>query len=75
MFDMLGLDPKQIQMRFGDTDALPFGRGTGGSRSANVGATAIKAAAEKIITKAKKVARICSKPRKPISNSPTVASA
>jgi carbon-monoxide dehydrogenase large subunit len=56
MFDRLGLKPDDVRVQFGDTDLLPFGRGTGGSRSASVGATAIRGAADKIIAKGKKIA-------------------
>ncbi len=54
--EKLGLDPKDIRYVDGDTDVVAFGTGTNGSRSTVIGGTAITIAADKIITKAKKLA-------------------
>jgi carbon-monoxide dehydrogenase large subunit len=56
LVELLGVDPKSIRVKFGDTDTAPFGRGTFGSRSMAVGGAAGKAAAEKIIAKGKLIA-------------------
>ena len=50
--DMLGLDPATIQYMQGDTDLVFFGEGTGSSRSATIGGSAVRMAAERIIAKA-----------------------
>jgi carbon-monoxide dehydrogenase large subunit len=54
--DRLRIDPKDITYISGDTDAVFFGEGTGGSRSAATGGSAVAAAADKILTKAKQIA-------------------
>jgi carbon-monoxide dehydrogenase large subunit len=54
--ELLGLDPAGVEVRFGDTDAVPHGRGTFGSRSISAGGAALLRAAEKIIAKGKKIA-------------------
>ncbi len=54
--DRLGVDPKEITYVSGDTDTVFFGEGTGGSRSAATGGSAVAAAADKIIAKAKQIA-------------------
>jgi carbon-monoxide dehydrogenase large subunit len=54
--DRLGVDPKEITYVSGDTDTVFFGEGTGGSRSAATGGSAVAAAADKIISKAKQIA-------------------
>jgi carbon-monoxide dehydrogenase large subunit len=54
--DALGLPMDDIELVQGDTDRVPFGNGTWGSRSASVGGAAIVMAAEKIIDKARKFA-------------------
>src|SRR5262249_38933945 len=54
--DRLGVDPKDITYVSGDTDAVFFGEGTGGSGSAPTGGSAVAAAADKVSTKAKKIA-------------------
>ena len=52
----LGLDPDDMRYVQGDTDRVPDGRGTFGSRSATIGGSAMKMAAEKIVAKATKIA-------------------
>ena len=54
--DALGIPMDNIELVQGDTDRVPFGNGTWGSRSASVGGVAIVMAAEKIIEKARKLA-------------------
>ncbi|MBX3500891.1 MAG: xanthine dehydrogenase family protein molybdopterin-binding subunit [Alphaproteobacteria bacterium] len=54
--DKLGIPLDQIEVVHGDTDKVPFGMGTYGSRSLPVGGSAIMRAADKIIAKGKKVA-------------------
>ena len=54
--DKLGIPLDQIEVVHGDTDKVPFGMGTYGSRSLPVGGSAIMKAADKIIAKGKKVA-------------------
>jgi len=56
MCDRLGLDPDEVHYVQGDTDQVFVGEGTGGSRSATIGGSAVDAAAERIIAKAKAIA-------------------
>jgi carbon-monoxide dehydrogenase large subunit len=53
---MMGIDPNAIRVIEGDTAMMPFGGGSGGSRSSSVGMSAVKLAAEKVIAKAKTIA-------------------
>lgn len=52
----LGLDPGDMRYVQGDTDRVPDGRGTFGSRSATIGGSAMKMAADKIVAKATRIA-------------------
>jgi carbon-monoxide dehydrogenase large subunit len=52
----LGVPVEQIEVIEGDTDAVPYGAGTFGSRSIAVGGSALVRAADKIITKGKLIA-------------------
>jgi carbon-monoxide dehydrogenase large subunit len=54
--DQLGIPIENIDVVHGDTDKIPFGMGTYGSRSLAVGGEAIIRATNKIIDKAKKIA-------------------
>ncbi len=54
--DRLGVDPKDVHYIAGDTDALSYGEGTGGSRSAALAGSAVHLAAVKVIDKAKTLA-------------------
>ena len=56
MNETLGLDPELITFAEGDTNLLAFGGGTGGSRSATIGGSAVLKCAERIIEKATKIA-------------------
>jgi carbon-monoxide dehydrogenase large subunit len=52
----LGVPFERISFVQGDTDKVTYGRGTYGSRSMTVGGSALRAASDKIIEKAKKIA-------------------
>ncbi len=54
--DRLGLAPDRVRIQAGDTDALPYGRGTFGSRSIVAGGTATVAAIARVIEKGKRLA-------------------
>ena len=54
--DRLGVTLENIEVVHGDTDKVPFGMGTYGSRSAAVGGSALCKAADKIIEKGRKIA-------------------
>jgi len=54
--DRLGVDPQRVNIIQGDTDAVAFGMGTGGSRSTTMSGSAIAMVSDKIIAKGKKLA-------------------
>src|SRR5437763_14491866 len=54
--DRLGIDPEQVQYIQGDTDKVAIGEGSGGSRTATLGGSAVYLATEKIVAKAKAIA-------------------
>ena len=54
--ERLGIPVENIEIVHGDTDRIPFGMGTYGSRSAAVGGSAIVKAMDKIVDKGKKIA-------------------
>jgi aerobic carbon-monoxide dehydrogenase large subunit len=54
--DRLGLDPKDVRYVQGDTDKVFFGEGTGGSRSATIGGSALLLATDKLVAKARQIA-------------------
>ena len=54
--EKLGLDFDKIRVQQGDSAAIAFGRGTGGSRSIPVGGGALFHAADKLIDKGKRIA-------------------
>ena len=54
--DELGLPMDAVQIVHGDTDRIPFGTGTYGSRSAAIGASALVRSAEKIREKVTRLA-------------------
>jgi len=54
--DRLGIHPDQVHYVQGDTDKVAIGEGTGGSRSAALGGSAVHLATEKIVGKAKVIA-------------------
>ncbi len=54
--ERLGLPPERVRVLQGDTNAVGFGRGTGGSRSLPVGGAALISAADKLIAKGRRIA-------------------
>jgi carbon-monoxide dehydrogenase large subunit len=54
--DRLGMHPDQVQYIQGDTDKVAIGEGTGGSRSAALGGSAVMLATERIVVKARAIA-------------------
>src|SRR5262249_50757951 len=54
--DRLGVPLENVEVVHGDTDRIPFGMGTYGSRSAAVGGSALVKALDKIVDKGKKIA-------------------
>ena len=54
--DKLGIHPDEIHYLQGDTDQVFFGEGTGGSRTAAIGGSAMALATNKVIDKASKIA-------------------
>ncbi len=54
--DRLGMDPAEIAYISGDTDTVFFGEGTGGSRSATLGGSAMALASDRIIAKGTAIA-------------------
>ena len=52
----LGMAPEDLRVVEGDTDAVAYGAGSFGSRSAAVGGTALWLAADKVIAKGKRIA-------------------
>jgi carbon-monoxide dehydrogenase large subunit len=54
--ETLGIGIDQVDIVHGDTNKIPFGMGTYGSRSLAVGGTAIVKALDKVVNKAKRIA-------------------
>src|SRR6202008_1653412 len=54
--DRLRIHPSQVHYVQGDTEKVAIGEGTGGSRSAALGGSAVHLATEKIVTKATTIA-------------------
>ncbi len=54
--DRTGIPVDQIEVRHGDTDDVPRGGGTGGSKSLQIGGSAAAAAAELVVDEARKLA-------------------
>ena len=54
--ERLGLPLDKIRVMQGDTAAIGFGRGTGGSRSLPVGGASVAEAADKLVAKGRKIA-------------------
>lgn len=52
----LGLPPERIRVLFGDTDLIPHGRGTFGSRSMTAGGAAVVLAAKRLIQRGRSLA-------------------
>jgi aerobic carbon-monoxide dehydrogenase large subunit len=56
LYERLGLDLNDVRYIDGDTDRVAYGMGTMGSRSTVIGGTALWMAADKVITKGRKIA-------------------
>jgi carbon-monoxide dehydrogenase large subunit len=54
--EWLGVPFDSIRLVQGDTDQVPYGRGTYGSRSVTIGGSALKHAADQVVEKAKRMA-------------------
>jgi carbon-monoxide dehydrogenase large subunit len=54
--DRLGIHPDQVHYVQGDTEKVAIGEGTGGSRTATLGGSAVHLATERIVMKAKAIA-------------------
>jgi carbon-monoxide dehydrogenase large subunit len=54
--DRLGVDPGDVHYIAGDTDAVTFGEGSFGSRSAALAGSAVHLAAAKVVDKARRIA-------------------
>jgi carbon-monoxide dehydrogenase large subunit len=54
--DRLGIHPDQVHYVQGDTDKVGIGEGTGGSRTATLGGSAVYLATERVVAKAKAIA-------------------
>ena len=54
--ERLGLDFEEIRYVQGDTDVVPYGHGTGGSRVSGLGGTALLGAVKKIVDKGRLIA-------------------
>lgn len=54
--DQLGLNVEDVEVVHGDTDRIPYGAGTYGSRSQPVGGAAVYIATQRVIEKGKKLA-------------------
>ena len=54
--EKLGLAPEDIRLVEGDTDKVAFGTGTGGSRSASIGTSAVFEAVGKVVAKGRTIA-------------------
>ncbi|NOX36791.1 MAG: xanthine dehydrogenase family protein molybdopterin-binding subunit [Calditrichaeota bacterium] len=54
--DTLGIPLEDVEVVHGDTDAIPFGMGTYGSRSLAVGGSALRKGLDKVIEKGTKIA-------------------
>ncbi len=54
--ETLGIPIENVDIVHGDTDKVPFGMGTYGSRSLSVGGVAVMHALQKVVTKATKIA-------------------
>ncbi|MBM3511475.1 MAG: xanthine dehydrogenase family protein [Alphaproteobacteria bacterium] len=54
--DWMGVTLDTIEIKHGDTDLIPFGMGSIGSRSLIAGGAAVKIAADKVIAKARAIA-------------------
>ena len=65
--DQTGIPVEHITLVDGDTDRVRTGGGTGGSRSLQLGGSAVRGATEAMVTKAKHSPLVCWRPPKPTS--------
>ena len=56
--DQLGIEPARVRLIQGDTDQMPYGGATAGSRSLNAGGHAILNAGTKVIAKGRRIAAV-----------------
>jgi carbon-monoxide dehydrogenase large subunit len=56
LHEKLGLDPREVRFIDGDTERVGFGMGSMGSRSTVIGGTAVCVAADKVVSKGRKIA-------------------
>ena len=56
--DMLGIEPPDVRVRYGDTDMVEFGTGTFGSRSIITGSNSLRISADRLIERGKKIAAV-----------------
>src|SRR3546814_11157286 len=54
--DQIGCDIGDVEVVFGDTDRIPFGQGTYGSRSLTVTGSALYLATGRVVEKSRKIA-------------------
>lgn len=54
--DMLGVEEDRVRVLAGDTDVIPHGRGTFGSRAASVVATGLRQVSDRLVEKGKLIA-------------------
>jgi carbon-monoxide dehydrogenase large subunit len=54
--EQFGIAPNRVRVVEGDTDKVSFGTGTGGSRSAALGGSAVMAAVDKVVEKGRHIA-------------------
>jgi carbon-monoxide dehydrogenase large subunit len=56
LHEKLGLDPREVRFIDGDTERVGFGMGSMGSRSTVIGGTAVCVAADKVVSKGRRIA-------------------
>jgi carbon-monoxide dehydrogenase large subunit len=56
--DMLGIEPSDIRVRYGDTELVEFGTGTFGSRSIITGSNSLRISADRLIERGRKIAAV-----------------
>ncbi len=56
--DILGIEPSDVRVRYGDTDAIEYGTGTFGSRSIITGSNSLIRATERLAERGKKIAAV-----------------
>jgi carbon-monoxide dehydrogenase large subunit len=56
--DLLGLEPQDVRVRYGDTDLIEHGTGTFGSRSVVAGSVVLMKTADRIVARGKTIAAL-----------------